>query len=200
MIQIDNIVVSLDLFEETFFCNLEACRGACCIEGDGGAPLTREECHILETCYDDFSHFMSGAGKEAVKEQGFWVVDNDKELCTPLVHGRECAYTRFENGMALCAIEKAWKDGVCSFRKPVSCHLYPLRVVNLVDTEGLQYHRWKICDAARRKGKEEKMPLYRFLKDALIRKYGAVWYHQLEETAMEIEKQGGISAIRSMES
>lgn len=196
MIQIDNILVSLDLFECTFCCDITACRGACCIEGDGGAPLTREECQFLSENYTAIEPFMSGSGKEAVSEQGHWVTDPDGELCTPLVYGKECAYVRFDQGIAQCAIEKAWEKGAVSLKKPVSCHLYPIRVITLADTEGLNYHRWSICECARIKGEEIRLPVYRFLKEPLIRKYGESWYQQVEEIAGEIEKQGGVARLR----
>jgi hypothetical protein len=196
MIQIGQAIVSLDIFECKFCCDLAACMGACCIEGDAGAPLTPEECQQISENYALIEPYMSGSGKEAVREQGFQIPGIDGEVCTSLVYGRECVFARFEQGNALCAIEKAWESGKISLRKPISCHLYPIRVIRLCDMEGLSYHRWSICQKAAEKGNEKNIPLYRFLKDPLIRKYGEDWYRQLEEVAGEIEKQGGIERIR----
>lgn len=191
MIQIDDKLVSLDVLQEEFVCNLGACKGACCVEGDYGAPLTDEELGILETEYPNFKPFLRKSGIRAVEQQGTSVQDPDGEWVTPLRAGKECAYTVFDknNGTAMCGIELAWKAGKTSFRKPVSCHLYPVRTKRYKTFEAVNYSRWNICSAACTLGQELKVPVFRFLKEALVRKYGEAWYQQLEEIATQLKKQ-----------
>ncbi|MBQ2703269.1 MAG: DUF3109 family protein, partial [Alistipes sp.] len=147
MIDIEGKIVSTDLLTECFCCNIAQCKGACCIEGDAGAPLEIDEVDILEEEYENYKPYMTPEGIRAVEEQGFMVVDTDGDYTTPLINGGECAFTCYdENGVALCAIDKAYREGKCSFQKPISCHLYPIRVVNFRNGgEGLNYHRWHIC-------------------------------------------------------
>jgi len=189
MIQIDDQLISLEVIEEAFVCDLTACKGACCVEGDAGAPLTDDEVGILEKEYPNFQSYMREEGKASVAAQGTSVKDSDGEWVTPLRDGKECAYTVFdEKGTAMCGIELAWKDGKTSFRKPISCHLYPIRTKQYKDFEAINYERWDICSAACSLGKELKAPVYKFTKDALIRKYGEQWYTALEEAAEEFYK------------
>lgn len=187
MIQIENTLVSFDVFEKRFSCDLARCKGACCIEGDSGAPIETRETELIQDNYDAIKLYMEPAGAAAVEAQGFAVIDCEGDQVTPLVNNRECAYAIGENGCCWCAIEKAWTEGKSSFRKPVSCHLYPIRITKYADFEAVNYNKWKICSCARVKGEQERIPLYRFLKDALIAKYGADWYEQLEYAAQEIE-------------
>lgn len=189
MIQIDDQLISLEVIEEAFVCDLNACKGACCVEGDAGAPLTDEEVSILEKEYPNFQSYIREEGKASVVEQGTSVKDTDGEWFTPLRDGKECAYTVFdEKGTAMCGIELAWKDGKTSFRKPISCHLYPIRTKQYKDFEAINYERWNICSAACSLGKELKVPVFKFTKDALIRKYGEQWYAALEEASEEFYK------------
>ncbi len=188
MLQIDRQLISLDVIEQYFACDLAACKGACCVEGDSGAPLTEEEAGILEEIYPTIEPYLTPTGIQAIKEQGKYIIDTDEDLVTPLVNNLECAYTVFENGIAFCGIEKAWFDKKIDFRKPVSCHLYPVRITSYTDFDAVNYDRQKICDAARKCGKKLKIPLYIFLKDVLIRKFGSDWYQQLE-IAVEMLKQ-----------
>lgn len=182
MIEHCGTLLSEDLFEQRFVCDLSACKGACCVEGESGAPLEPEEAELIKELWPRFRDFIPEKGQRAVAEYGFSVVDDDGDLVTPLVEGRkECAYTVFEDGIALCGIEKAWKEGLIPFRKPISCHLYPIRVVKLKHGEGLNYHRWPICRPAVACGKKLDVPVFRFVKDALVRKYGEAWYAELEE-------------------
>jgi hypothetical protein len=182
MIQIDDKLVSLDVIEEAFVCDLNACKGACCVEGDAGAPLTEEEVGILKEEYPQFKSYLREVGITSVEAQGTSVIDVDGEHVTPLRDGKECAYTVFsEDGSAMCGIELAWKDGKTSFRKPVSCHLYPIRTKRYAEFEAVNYDRWHICSAACSLGKSLKVPVYQFAKDALIRKYGKEWYDALDE-------------------
>lgn len=187
MIQIENAIVSFDIFENFFSCDINICKGICCVEGDSGAPLLNEEPAEIEENYQGISRYMKQAGIEAVKEQGFAIIDRDGDLVTPLIQGQECAYAIQENGGCWCAIEKAWTEGRSTFQKPISCHLYPIRITQYEGFEALNYNKWEICHCACIKGEKERIPLYRFLKQALIRKYGEEWYEQLEYAAREIE-------------
>ncbi len=183
MIEHRSTLISEDLFEQRFVCDLNACKGACCVEGSSGAPLEPEEAELIKALWPKIKPYIPEKGQQAVAEFGTSVVDDDGDLVTPLVDGdKECAVTVFdEKGIALCGIEKAWKDGQIPFRKPISCHLYPIRITKLKFHEGLNYHRWPICKPACSCGKKLDVPVYRFLKDALTRKYGAEWYAELEE-------------------
>lgn len=189
MISIDNTLVSDELLSEQFVCDLQKCKGACCVEGDAGAPLEAEEVAILKEEYPKFKSYLRPEGIAAVEAQGTHVIDPvDDEPVTPLVNGAECAYVVFdERGTTLCGIEKAWKDGETSFRKPVSCHLYPIRIQRYKSFDAVNYHKWQICAPACDLGKELKVPVYRFAKDALLRKYGEKWYADLEAVAAHLK-------------
>lgn len=187
MIQIEDTIVSFDIFEKKFCCDVGYCKGVCCVEGDSGAPLNAEEPRKIEENYKGIKAYMKPEGVAAVEELGFSMIDRDGDLVTPLIAGRECAYAIEENGICWCAIEKAWVEGKSDFRKPVSCHLYPIRVTCYEGFEALNYNKWEICQCARLKGEREGIPLYRFLKEALITRYGEEWYKQLEYAAQEIE-------------
>lgn len=190
MISIGDTLISEDILEKQFVCDLTACKGACCVEGDAGAPLEPEEVKILADEYEKVKPFLRPEGIQAIEEQGTHVIDElDGEPITPLVNDAECAYVVFdENGTTLCGIEKAWKEGKTDFRKPVSCHLYPIRVQKYSSFEAVNYHKWKICSAACTLGESLKLPVYKFTKDALIRKYGSEWYGDLEKAAEHLSK------------
>ncbi len=181
MIEIDGKIVSTDLLTECFVCDIAACKGQCCIDGDSGAPLDIEEVDILEQEYENYKPYMTPEGIAAVEEQGFMVVDIDGDYTTPLVNGCECAYTFVDkNGVTLCAIEAAYRAGKCSFKKPISCHLYPIRVVEFSNgTIGLNYHRWSVCSAACANGKRLGVPVYRALEEPIIRRFGEEFYKAL---------------------
>ena len=181
MIQIGNAVISRDLFDHHFICHLSECEGNCCVFGDSGAPLTGYEARSLEAHLDQVKPFMRAEGKVAAAALGPWVVDHDGDQVTPLVDGEECAYAVFEDGVARCAVEIAYEAGAVSFQKPVSCHLYPIRVTPLKSGIALNVHRWSICEPARVLGKKMKMPVFQFLKGALVRVYGQAFYEELEE-------------------
>lgn len=187
MIQIEDTIVSFDIFEEKFCCDLAQCKGSCCIEGDSGAPLEEDEAARIEANYGNIRTYMKPEGIAVVEKQGFSVVDQEGDLVTPLIQGRECVYAIEEKGSCWCAIEKAWSEGKCDFRKPISCYLYPIRVTKYEGFEALNYNRWNICRYAWIKGRHEGIPVYRFLKQALIARYGEEWYEQLEYAAREIE-------------
>lgn len=190
MISIGDTLISEDILEKQFVCDLSACKGACCVEGDAGAPLEAEEVKILADEYEKVKSFLRPEGIKAIEEQGTHVIDElDGEPVTPLVNDAECAYVVFdENGTTLCGIEKAWKEGKTHFRKPVSCHLYPIRVQKYSSFEAVNYHKWKICAAACTLGESLKVSVYKFTKDALIRKYGSEWYSDLEKAADHFSK------------
>jgi hypothetical protein len=179
MIFIDNTLISDDLKSVYFCCDLQQCKGACCVEGDAGAPLEDEEVSLLEDHIDDIKPFMVTGGIKEVERTGVFDYDAAANLVTPLVNGRECAFAYLETGIARCAIEKAFEEKKITFQKPISCHLYPVRLSPLKENEAVNYHKWHICSKAIEKGEKEKIPLYRFLESALTRKFGPSWFRQL---------------------
>jgi hypothetical protein len=182
MIEIDGHIVSSDIVTTRFCCDLAACRGICCVDGNSGAPLEPDEVAILRSQWDAFRPYMKPAGIEAVEREGFAVLDEDGDLTTTLIDDAECAYSFEENGVTLCAIEKAWKEGRCDFRKPISCHLYPIRLTRFSNgTLGLNYHRWSVCRPALVKGAETGVSLYRALREPLIRRFGEEFFAALEQ-------------------
>jgi hypothetical protein len=190
MIPIGKTMVSENLLERKFVCDLNACKGACCVVGDSGAPLDYEELKLLDETLPAVKPYMTKKGRRAIEEHGPYVIDADGEYTTTLTGPKEeCAFVFFDaNGLALCAIEKAWKEGKTPWRKPVSCHLYPVRISELKSYTAVNYHKWEICKPACACGKEMKMPLHRFVKDALIRKFGKEWYHELESYSKDKQK------------
>lgn len=182
MIEVKNTLVQEDVISENFVCNLNRCKGACCVEGDSGAPLNLDELNVLETIYPAVKPYMTAKGIETIEQFGTSVVDFEGDYTTPCVDGnKECAYVTWENGITKCAIEKAYEAGATDWKKPISCHLYPIRVTKYPEFEVLYYDRWSICSHACSFGTELKVNVYQFLKDPLIRKYGADWYTELEE-------------------
>lgn len=188
MFQLGKTIVSEDIIEKDFVCNLNACKGACCVEGEAGAPVSEEEVGILKEIYPQVKPFLRSEGIKAIDEQGVFITTKRDELETPLVNGKECAYTVFrENGNAGCGIEDAYNAGAVDFRKPISCHLYPVRVQDYSEFAAVNYHKWPICDDACTLGKELQIPVYKFVKDALIRRFGSHWYAELEKVASQIQ-------------
>lgn len=185
IIQIGDILVSSEVLTTEFCCDYAHCRGACCIIGDSGAPLQEAETELLEHHYPHYEAWMSVEGRRKLEEKGFFEVDADGDLVTPLLHGsEECAYTRFEGENCFCAIERAHCAGRCAFVKPISCRLYPIRASVLRNgLTALNLHRWEICRCAFEKGKKEKIPVYRFLRDPLIDAYGETFYKELCDIA-----------------
>ncbi len=189
MIQIGTTLVTEDLIEKDFVCNLNACKGACCVAGEYGAPLESWEADKLEEILPKIKPYLRKEGIAAIEEQGAYVTGEDGELETPLVNGKECAYLTFnDQGQGVCGIESAYIEGTIDFQKPVSCHLYPVRVTKYTSFEAVNYHRWEICDSACTLGKKLKVPIYQFVKHALVRKFGEEWYEELEKAA-ELWKQ-----------
>jgi len=189
MFQIGKTIVSEEIIENDFVCNLSACKGACCIDGEAGAPLEESETEILKEIYPAVKPFLRKEGIRAIEEHGPFVKGIDGDWETPLINGGECAYVIFDKkGVALCAIEEAYNQGEVTWKKPVSCHLYPVRVKQYVEFAAVNYHKWYICDDACTLGKELSVPVYKFVKQALIRKFGEAWYQELEEVAATLKK------------
>lgn len=181
MLQIGDVLVSLDIAQRFFCCDLDACLGECCIEGDAGAPITKVEYEklkeVLPVVWDD----LLPQAKEVIGRQGIGYIDNDGDLVTSIVDGRNCVFTCYApGGMCLCAIEKAFREGRTDFYKPVSCHLYPARLTDYPGFTAVNYHRWKICKAAEVLGRKKGVRLYQFLKQPLISRFGKDWYAELE--------------------
>ncbi|MCC8143297.1 MAG: DUF3109 family protein [Tannerellaceae bacterium] len=190
MIQIDNTLVSLDVIEAYFLCDLAACKGACCIEGDSGAPLEKSELKELENALPAVWEYLSAEAQAIIKKQGVAYIDSDGDIVTSIVNGKDCVFTCYDkNGNCLCALEKAYKEGKVNFYKPVSCHLYPIRITEYKDFSAVNYNKWNICKSGCTLGKQNKLPLYQFLKEPLIRKFGEKWYSALEITARKWQDQ-----------
>jgi len=189
MIQIEDKIISLDIFETHFFCDLSACKGSCCVEGDSGAPLLYEEKKILEEIYEKVKPYMSKEGKVEVEKNGVSTIDKDGDLTTTLVKNKECSFVIFENGIAKCSIEKAYNNGSIEFKKPISCHLFPIRIAEYPDFEAVNYEKIKICKPACDCGSKLKIPLFVFLKEPLIRKYGESWYEELLKVNSQLKNK-----------
>lgn len=185
MLEIGKTLVSLDILEEKFVCDLSRCKGACCVAGDSGAPLLADELEDLNKAFAVVKDDLSPEGREAIAEKGIYLKDSDGDWVTPLIgEGGACAFTLFEKGIARCSIEKAWLEGRTAFRKPISCHLYPIRIGYYKNYDALNYERWEVCKPGCQLGKSTRTPLYVFLKEPLIRKYGQAWYDELCEKAL----------------
>ena len=191
IVQIGDILVSEEVILEYFACDYPVCKGVCCIVGDSGAPLKEEELDPIEAHYDIFSPLMRPEGRAAVEEKGFFEIDRDGDLVTPLVPGsEECAYCLFEGENCLCAMERQFFAGKSDFRKPISCQLYPIRVVDLGGgRQGLNLHRWDICRCAFEKGRREGVRVYEFLRGPLISAFGAEFYEALCAAAVQVIKE-----------
>lgn len=188
MLIVDKVLVSEDLLDECFCCDLGKCHGICCIEGDVGAPIDPDEVGDMEDCYPAAKKYMTKEAIELVDNLGTFDYDMEGEFVTPLVSDEACAYVFYEEGVAKCALERAYFNGETDFRKPISCHLYPIRIKKLPEYEALNYHRWDVCKDACENGQKMKLPVYQFLREPLIRKYGEEWYAKLEE---EVKKRKG---------
>lgn len=205
MVQIGDVIVSPDIFTEYFCCDLEKCKGECCIEGDAGAPVTLDEVaeleNVLETVWPD----LSAQAQAVIDKQGVAYTDEEGDLVTSIVNGKDCVFTyysdlEYKDGFSgkdvcvrnccLCATEKAYRAGKTSWCKPISCALYPIRVAEFSNgTVGLNYNQWSVCKCAREKGRELKLPLWKFLRDPLIRRFGEEWYEALEICARQFEEE-----------
>ena len=191
MIQIDDTIISLDVFKEKFLCNLDACKGECCIEGGAGAPLEESEVEELKKVLPVIWKDLSPEAQAIIEKQGVCYEDEDGDLVTSIVNGKDCVFTCYdEKGCCYCAIEKAYREGKVDFYKPVSCHLYPIRVQKYSEFKAVNYHRWVVCKAAVLLGEKENVPVYKFLKEPLIRNFGEDWYQELLIAAEELKVRG----------
>ncbi|MAI23244.1 MAG: hypothetical protein CL828_04225 [Crocinitomicaceae bacterium] len=181
MIALDDTLISEDVFDTLFACDLKACKGACCVEGESGAPLTDEEVERLEEAFQVVKGQLRPEALAVIDEVGLFEVDQDGEYVTPIIDGRECVYATFDkDGTAKCAFEAAWREGKSDWPKPISCHLYPIRLKELQDFTALNVHRWPICDGARTCGAKANITVLDFCKTALIRRFGEAWYDEAQ--------------------
>ena len=200
ILQVEDVLISADILTERFCCDLNVCKGECCIEGDAGAPVTLDEIAAIEDSLDVVWPDMSASAQSVVDHQGVSYIDQEGDLVTSIVNGKDCVFTCYDtidvgdgpiHHCCLCAFEKAFRAGKISFCKPISCALYPIREKKLrMDLIGLNYNRWDVCKCAREKGAQLDIPVYRFLKEPLIRRFGERWYGQLETLVSELHEQG----------
>lgn len=189
MIQYNDTIIHSDVFNEYFICDLLKCKGACCVEGDWGAPLEPEELGAIKKNLKNIKPFMPPEAQKLLNTEGFFESDPDGDLVTTCLNKKECIFVYYDKGISKCAIEKAWFEGKSDFRKPVSCHLYPIRINKFNSVEAVNYDRWHICKPACELGAQNKMPVYKFLKEPLIRKYGEDWYKELEAIASALDDE-----------
>ena len=193
ILDIDNVLITTDIFTEMFCCDLDACKGECCVEGDAGAPVTLDEIAGIEDALDEVWGELSASAQSVIDRQGVAYTDREGDLVTSIVGGKDCVFTCHADGCCYCALEKAYREGRIKFCKPISCALYPIREVALKNGyTGLNYHRWDVCQSAVRKGRQLQLPVYKFLKEPLVRRFGKEWYEQLERVADELKEQGAI--------
>ena len=189
LVEIDGVLVSQDIFEEYFCCDLNACKGACCVEGEAGAPVKDEEVSSILQKIPKIRKYLSKDSIEVLEKEGAAIKDLDGEWVTPTIRGKECIYAFYDKkGILKCSFEQEWSGEKTDFKKPVSCHLYPIREVKLFDSVALNYHQWEICSSACDFGKRNKIPLYEFLKESLVRRFGVDWYNALSEIAEQLKK------------
>lgn len=190
IIEIGDTLVSSDIITERFCCDLQACKGQCCVEGDAGAPVTLDEVSAIEGVLDAVWNDLTASAQAVIDRQGVAYVDRDGELVTSIVGGRDCVFTCYDHDICLCAIEKASRSGRIPPTKPISCSLYPIREKLLSDdTVALTYNRWDVCKDAVKKGYEVDLPIYKFLREPLIRRFGQEWYDELEAVAEELKRR-----------
>jgi len=196
ILQVGDVLLSSEILTEKFCCDLSACKGECCIEGDAGAPVTMEEIGEIEDCLDEVWGDLSASAQAVIDKQGVAYTDQEGDLVTSIVRGKDCVFTFYDDlegieNCCLCALEKAYRAGRTRFCKPVSCELYPIREKKLGEgLVGLNYNRWTVCKMAIAKGEQENLPLYKFLRDPLIRRFGEAWYQELLDTVSELSRQG----------
>lgn len=187
ILQIGDVLVSPDIFTEKFCCDLDACKGICCVEGDAGAPVTLDEIGAIEEALDVVWSDLNASSQSVIDQQGVAYTDEEGDLVTSIVNGKDCVFTCYEKDCCLCALERSFRAGKTAFVKPLSCALYPIRVKEFDNgLTGINYHRWDVCKAAVKKGQELDLPVYKFLKAPLIRKFGEAWYSELESVADQI--------------
>jgi len=180
MIQIDETIISQEILSKKFACDLKKCKGACCVHGDSGAPLDENETVTIKSIFPVIKPLMRPEGVEAVEKHGVYVIDSDGDMVTPLVNGQECCFATFKNGITYCTFELAFRANLTRFQKPISCHLYPIRITKYKDFDAVNYHQWDICNPALTMGENENILLTDFLKEPLSRKYGHEWVEKLK--------------------
>jgi len=191
IIQVGDVLLSSEILTERFCCDLSVCKGECCVEGDAGAPVTLEEVAEIEECLDTVWGNLSASAQSVIDKQGVAYTDQEGDLVTSIVRGKDCVFTYYEDTCCFCALEKAYRTGLTRFCKPVSCALYPIREKRLGGgLVGLNYNRWDVCKMAVAKGIQENLYLYQFLRDPLIRRFGEDWYQELLDTVKELKAQG----------
>lgn len=204
IIQVGDVLLSSEILTEKFCCDLSACKGECCVEGDAGAPVTIEEVAEIEDCLDTVWGDLSASAQAVIDKQGVAYTDQEGDLVTSIVRGKDCVFTCYESlqfttvniKCCLCALEKAYRAGKTRFCKPVSCALYPIREKRLGEgLVGLNYNRWAVCKMAVVKGNQENLRLYQFLRDPLIRRFGEDWYQELLDTVDELKHQGYLDSL-----
>ena len=191
ILEVGGVLISSDLLTELFCCDYEKCKGACCIEGDAGAPVTLDEIAGIEDALDTVWSDLSASAQAVIDKQGVAYTDKEGDLVTSIVRGKDCVFTCYDGDSCLCALEKAYRQGKTRFCKPVSCALYPISEKNFGNgVIGLNYNRWDICRDAVKKGQALGLPLYQFLKEPLIRRFDEDWYQELLNTVRELKNQG----------
>ena len=191
---IDKTVIASDVVGESFVCDLNKCKGACCVEGDLGAPLEMDELAEVEEVLEVVKPYLAPEAVKVLEKDGGYLLDEEGDYSTTTINNKECAFAFYdESNILKCGIEQAWKDGKTDFRKPISCHLYPIRIKSLGEYEAINYDRWQICAPACDLGEKLKVPVYKFLKEPLIRKYGAEWFEKLEQQIAESSDESGSS-------
>ena len=186
LIELGDKIISTQIFEKKFVCDLNQCKGACCVEGDAGAPLNWDEVKIIQRDIEKIKPFMRQEGIDVIENSDIYYQDEDDEPVTSLVNEKECVFVQFENGIAKCAIEQANKEGATDFKKPISCHLYPIRLKKFNDYTAINYEEWEICQPACSCGEQLNVPVFKFLKEPLVRAFGAEFYNELEQVSKEI--------------
>jgi hypothetical protein len=190
VLQINDTIISLDLFNEHFQCDIATCKGICCVEGDAGAPLSEEEVALMQELLPEIWDDLTPAAQEVINKQGVSYIDEDGEPVTSIINGGECVFTYFDDmGICGCVFERAYNAGRIAWKKPISCHLYPVRLQKYHDFTAVNYHQWSVCNCARQLGQKKGIPVYRFLKEPLIRRFGEEWWEQLD-TAYRMQNEG----------
>ncbi|MFA6701326.1 MAG: DUF3109 family protein [Dysgonamonadaceae bacterium] len=190
MIQVQDTIISDDIFEECFICDLCKCKGQCCVDGESGAPLLQEEFEQIQRILPQIWDDLSDKAKELIDKQGIAYTDYDGELVTSIINGEECVFTFFDSdGICKCTIDNAYRAGKIDVEKPISCHLYPIRINQYKDYAAVNYHRWSVCKPAAELGNREGVRIYQYLKEPLIRRFGKEWYHEVCEAAEYVKKR-----------
>lgn len=190
MIEILNTLVSLDLFKEFFCCDLDKCHGLCCVEGDAGAPVTPDEVEMLEEAYEKLHEDLPFQAQQQIEKEGVVYPDKEGELVTQIINGKDCVFAKHEGACALCAIDSAYRNGKFHWQKPISCALYPVRLSTVGGMTAVNVHKWDVCQPARKLGAALHLPVYQFLKEPLIRRFGQAWWDECDIAARELKNAG----------